>query len=306
MDGRPSSEEGTTTMENECNASGENESLLEHFRSSFDYERSASFGTPSGNYFWYRKRREVLRVLRRNIDELRSSDSTSASPALLLELGCGSGTDLYLIHDLLKPTGPWRFMGLDASPNAIAQARLKQRHYGAGVEFLQADLTEKLPIADGTVQVVYCSEVVEHLPFPEQLLAEIHRVLRPGGYLLLTTPNEPNVFQRSFWSNARRRRLEAETRKQEAPSVTVGGKNVFLRGHISLRTIGEWDSSLRASGFSLVDFGRGSSSYGGGGVWDTEWALSAKFLLEGVLDVFPGRWVRTLSDELIALYRRSP
>jgi SAM-dependent methyltransferase len=293
-------------MDHERSDRHQNEILLEHFRSSFDYERSSSFGTPSGNYFWFRKRREVLRLLRKHARDLLPADATAASPALLLDLGCDTGTDLYFIHDLLKPTGPWRFMGMDANPGAVAQACLKRSHYGADVEFLQADITERLPLEDGTVQVAYCSEVVEHLPFPEQLLAEIHRVLRPGGYLLLTTPNEPNLFQRSFWSSARRKRIESEVRKQEAPAVKLDGKNVFIRAHISLRTIGEWDASLRAVGFSLVDFGRGSSSYGGGGIWDTEWALTGRFLMEGVLDALPRRWVRSVSDELISLYQRAP
>jgi SAM-dependent methyltransferase len=293
-------------MDHDRSDNRQDEILLEQVRSSFDYERSASFGTPSGNYFWYRKRREVLRLLRQHVRDLLPADATVVSPALLVDLGCDTGTDLYFIHDLLKPTGPWRFMGVEVNPGAVAQARLKQRHYGAEVEFLQADLTAKLPFADGTVQVAYCSEVVEHLPFPEQLLAEIHRILRPGGYLLLTTPNEPNLFQRSFWSSARRRRLQSKVREQEAPSVKLDGKNVFMRAHISLRTVGEWDASLRGVGFSLVDFSRGSSTYGGGGIWDTEWALTGRFLMEGVLDALPRRWVRSVSDELIALYRREP
>jgi len=291
-------------MASEFSEKRQDELLLEGLRGSFDYERSSSFGTPSGNYFWFRKRREVLRLLHRHCEELLPIDVSADAPALFVDIGCDTGTDLFFIHELLKPTGAWRFMGLEANPTALLQARLKQRHYGAEVEFVQADVTEPLPIGDGTVQVVYCSEVVEHLPIPEHLLAEIYRVLRPDGYLLLTTPNEPNVFQRSFWSSARRRRLESEVRQEAAPSVDVNGKNVFLHAHVSLRTVQEWDASLKAAGFSLVDFGRGSSSYGGGGIWDTEWALTGRFFVEGLLDALPRRWVRSVSDELIALYRR--
>jgi len=124
------------------------EALLAHFRSSADYERSSSYGIPSINYFWYRKRREVLRLLRKHVADLLPADATLASPALLLDLGCDTGIDLYLIHDLLKSSGPWPFIGVDGNPGAVAQARLKQRHYGAEVEFLQADITERLPFAD--------------------------------------------------------------------------------------------------------------------------------------------------------------
>jgi SAM-dependent methyltransferase len=50
--------------------------------------------------------------------------------------------------------------------------------------------TERFPYADGTFALVLCCEILEHLPNdPTHVLAEIHRVLEPGGRLLLTTPN---------------------------------------------------------------------------------------------------------------------
>jgi len=100
--------------------------------------------------------------------------------------------------------------------------------------------------------------------------------------------------------------MQLEFRAQERTCAEVDGKNVFLRDHVSLRTVGQWDACLRDLGFSLVDFSCGSSFYGGGRIWDTEWALSGKFLLEGVRDALPPRWVRAASDQLIALYRRAP
>ena len=56
---------------------------------------------------------------------------------------------------------------------------------------------QPLPWADGTFDVVLCAEVLEHLTFdPAHMLAEIHRVLRPGGRLVLTTPNVLRWFLR--------------------------------------------------------------------------------------------------------------
>ncbi len=45
-----------------------------------------------------------------------------------------------------------------------------------------------LPLADRSADTVLCNQVLEHVPEPLQVLRETHRVLRPGGYLLLTTP----------------------------------------------------------------------------------------------------------------------
>ncbi len=51
------------------------------------------------------------------------------------------------------------------------------------------DANQPLPFDDGTFDVVWCSEVIEHLHSPEAVLTELRRVTRSGGKLILTTPN---------------------------------------------------------------------------------------------------------------------
>jgi len=55
---------------------------------------------------------------------------------------------------------------------------------------------EPLPYPDAAFDVVTCSEVIEHLENFRALLREAHRVLRPGGLLVLTTPNVLNAYSR--------------------------------------------------------------------------------------------------------------
>ncbi len=61
---------------------------------------------------------------------------------------------------------------------------------------------EYLPLAEGAMDAVICTEVLEHLAGPKQALAEMGRVLRPGGKLILTAPflyrihGDPHDFQR--------------------------------------------------------------------------------------------------------------
>lgn len=57
------------------------------------------------------------------------------------------------------------------------------------VEFLCLDLNEPLPLADGSFDYIFCREGVEHLVAPFQFLGELARLLRPEGYLYLSTPN---------------------------------------------------------------------------------------------------------------------
>jgi 2-polyprenyl-6-hydroxyphenyl methylase/3-demethylubiquinone-9 3-methyltransferase len=96
-----------------------------------------------------------------------------------LEIGCGDGFFSGKLIELgLTVTG------VDLSPVGIARAK---EHNPSGT-FLLADLTQPLPFPDASFDAVWCSEVLEHLFSPLYALQEMHRVLRPGGVALLTTP----------------------------------------------------------------------------------------------------------------------
>lgn len=56
-------------------------------------------------------------------------------------------------------------------------------------ECLQVDANQRLPFEDGRFDLVWCSEVIEHLVDPAFSLGELRRVTKPGGLLVLTTPN---------------------------------------------------------------------------------------------------------------------
>lgn len=70
---------------------------------------------------------------------------------------------------------------------------VKPQHYGRA---LCADMNRPLPFRDGTFDRVLCLEGIEHAQNPFQLGREIHRVLRPGGLLILSTPNIHNLRSR--------------------------------------------------------------------------------------------------------------
>ena len=63
----------------------------------------------------------------------------------------------------------------------------------AGVGWIQADLNEPLPVRDGVFDAIISTEVIEHLENPRAVFREFHRLLRPGGRLLLTTPNQESI-----------------------------------------------------------------------------------------------------------------
>jgi SAM-dependent methyltransferase len=97
----------------------------------------------------------------------------------VLEAGCGEGYGADLIADVAR-----RVIGLDYDESAVAHVRARYPR----VEMLHGNLAS-LPLADGAVDVVVNFQVIEHLWDQGQFVAECLRVLRPGGLLLMSTPN---------------------------------------------------------------------------------------------------------------------
>ncbi|MGQ9682106.1 MAG: class I SAM-dependent methyltransferase [Anaerolineae bacterium] len=99
----------------------------------------------------------------------------------ILDCGCGMGFYLRAMRSLQSA---W-YYGLDGNEQALAFAR--QALAGQGILLVEGDVL-RLPFADGSMDKVLLTEVLEHLPDDQQGLAEIRRVLRPGGILALTVP----------------------------------------------------------------------------------------------------------------------
>ena len=97
----------------------------------------------------------------------------------VLEVGCGDAT---FTTELAKYSSSVTAIDISAGQIADNAARFP------AITFRQHDVAERFPFADGTFEVVWCSEVLEHLFAPAFALREMHRILRPGGRLLVTVP----------------------------------------------------------------------------------------------------------------------
>lgn len=106
----------------------------------------------------------------------------------VLDLGCGTGRDCYLLSQLVGPTG--RVIGVDMTPEQLEVAlRHRDWHaerYGfANVEFLHGHIENlhSVGIVDNSIDVVVSNCVINLSPEKPKVLAEIFRVLKPGGEL---------------------------------------------------------------------------------------------------------------------------
>jgi ubiquinone/menaquinone biosynthesis C-methylase UbiE len=108
----------------------------------------------------------------------RTATQTDLSGKDVLEVSCGHGGGASYLTRSLHPAS---YTGLDLNPGAIALCRKK--HALAGLEFFQGD-AENLPFPDQSFDAVINIEASLHYPGFRRFLAEVARVLRPGGHLL--------------------------------------------------------------------------------------------------------------------------
>ena len=102
----------------------------------------------------------------------------------VLDLGSGAGIDCFLASGRVGPTG--RVIGVDMTPQMIERARANAAAGGyANVEFRLGEI-EALPVADATVDVVISNCVLNLSTDKARVLAEVHRVLKPGGRVVIS------------------------------------------------------------------------------------------------------------------------
>lgn len=101
-----------------------------------------------------------------------------------LDVGCGTGTLAIEVARRVGRTG--RVVGIDPGAKQIARARAKAVRHHLSIDF-QIGVIEQLPFPDQTFDVVFSTLMMHHLPAPlkRQGLAEIARVLKPGGRLII-------------------------------------------------------------------------------------------------------------------------
>lgn len=150
----------------------------------------------------------------------------------ILDAGCGVGWGSVLLAD----GGAESVIAVDISPVAIEAAR--GRDGAERVDFRIGDLQD-LGLEDDSVDVVVCFEAIEHVYRPAAAFDELRRVLRPGGILVISSPN-PGVYvsgnpfhfheftSTELESELRERFAEVRMYRQQLHSATILGDETAL------------------------------------------------------------------------------
>lgn len=168
------------------------------------------------------KRRYPVRALRywwlsRVIqEEVASLDA----PPIIVDVGCDRGT----IKRFTPPIEGSKWIGLDMD---IHRPDIELAKYDDRIE---ADFDVGLPVPDATADIVICSHVLEHLPRPDFTMGEIHRILKPGGLLLVGVPTAPKFIAKL---------REIQFRRQLASGRRVLGQHIHVFWDKRLRMLAE-------------------------------------------------------------------
>jgi SAM-dependent methyltransferase len=100
--------------------------------------------------------------------------------AVLLDCGCHNGRFSLALAGILKTK---QVYGVELN-NGLAQAAS-----ASGVRVLRANVNDCIPVLSGSVHVLTAFNILEHLVETEQFIQEMYRILAPGGYVLIDTPN---------------------------------------------------------------------------------------------------------------------
>ena len=164
------------------------------------------------------------------------------------DIGCGDGFFLGSVAEALMSN--WSYYGGEYSDFQRERAAQNKR-----LVIEKIDLEKGLHYSDGFFDVAYSGEVIEHLYDPDMMVTEICRVLKSGGYFILTTPNMNSWLSRLLFP------LGMQPINYECSTVSSTYGYSWLKrfkrqdwpvGHVRLFNIHSLKDILQANGFEII------------------------------------------------------
>ena len=124
--------------------------------------------------------------------EAVASESKKLHAKILVDLGCGDGAESFHLGEFV---GAKTIMGID---HELSTLRSFIKRGGCGIA---SDFNQPLPLKNKSVDGIICNQVIEHVAKTDLMMAEMHRILKPGGWAIVCTPNLAswhNIFSLLF------------------------------------------------------------------------------------------------------------
>lgn len=183
---------------------------------------------------------------------LKLVDSLPYPPNNILDVGCGTG---YFSNALLKKYPKANSYGIDISKKAISLG--KKQH--PRVKFVYGNAEKKLPFKKDFFDLTISGEHIEHVNDVDTYLEEIYRVTKPGGTLIVTTPNLASWMNRILLLLGRQPFYLEASLVKTLPILKIG-KYTFPEnlknppaGHLRLFTLDMIKKLLRSYGFETTN-----------------------------------------------------
>lgn len=220
-----------------------------------------------------------------NIEALFRSAVDGRDGCRVLDVGCGDGYHICLFNTDPGIRQRVAFTGVDVSPTDLWWAAALGHSLTYENIRLCGCSAEQLAFPASCFDVVLCSDVIEHLARPERCLAEMLRVLRPGGTAILTTPNDDSVVKT----------LASRLRGTPPPPAEEE------QAHISTKGLRQWRRLAAEAGFRVTAIRRGALIFGGSKYNRHPFLFALVLLLDRTLDVLPftGNWAEAITLNLV-------
>lgn len=131
------------------------------------------------------------------LDWLERSLRRGAEPRAALDVGAAFGNYTFMLNALLGCDQSIAYFGIELSDHHLefANSFCSEVPGYANCSFMKADVEDGLPFEDDTFDAVNLADIIEHLEHPADTLREVRRVTKPGGSIIVSTPQRTSLFK---------------------------------------------------------------------------------------------------------------